>query len=249
MIKKIIPCLDIKDGRTVKGINFVGIRDAGDPVEMAQKYVQQGADELVFLDIAATVENRSTMVEWVKKVAAEVSIPFTVGGGVNSVEDAQKVLDAGADKISINSSAVTNPMLINEIAEKFGSKSLVLAIDTKYYEGESMVYTHGGNTPTLLKAVEWAQQGERLGAGEILLTSMNSDGTKDGFALDITAQVCDAVKIPVTASGGAGSKEHFADLFLKTGAASGLAASIFHFGEVTIPELKSYLKTKNIEVK
>lgn len=249
MIKKIIPCLDIKDGRTVKGVNFVGIRDAGNPVEMAQKYVQQGADELVFLDIAATVENRSTMVDWVKKVAAEVSIPFTVGGGINSVEDAQRVLDAGADKISINSSAVTNPMLINEIAEKFGSKSLVLAIDTKYYEGEWMVYTHGGNTSTLLRAVEWAQQGERLGAGEILLTSMNSDGTKDGFALDITAQVCDAVKIPVTASGGAGSKEHFADLFLKTGAASGLAASIFHFGEVTIPELKSYLRTKNIEVK
>lgn len=249
MTKKIIPCLDIKDGRTVKGVNFVGLRDAGDPVELAKRYMKEGADEIVFLDIAATLENRSIMTDLVQKVAKEISIPFAVGGGINSVEDAGRVLEAGADKVSINSSAVKNPKLIFEIAEKFGSKSLILAIDTKFDNDEWMVYTHGGKTPTPLKTIEWAKEGEALGAGEILLTSMNSDGTKSGFALDITAQVADAVKIPVTASGGAGTKEHFAELFLRTGAASGLAASVFHFGEISIPGLKAYLRTKNIEVR
>lgn len=248
MIKKIIPCLDIKNGRTVKGVNFVELRDAGDPIELAKRYVEQGADELVFLDIAATLENRSTLVELVHKVAKEVSIPFTVGGGIHSLEDATRVLEAGADKISINSSAVTNPQLIAEIAEKYGNLTLVVAIDTKLVDGEWMVYTHGGNTPTPLQAVEWAKKCEALGAGEILLTSMTGDGTKNGFALDITASVSEAVNIPVTASGGAGTMQHFADLFLKTNAASGLAASVFHFGEISIPELKAFLRTKNIEV-
>lgn len=249
MIRKIIPCLDIKDGRTVKGVNFVGLRDAGDPVDMAKRYVEQGADELVFLDIAATVENRSTMTDLVCKVAKEVSIPFAVGGGIHSLEDARRVLDAGADKVSINSSAVENPKLITEIAEHFGSEAVILAIDTKFDDGEWIVYTHGGNRATTLHTLDWARQGESLGAGEILLTSMSSDGTKDGFPLDIIGQVCDAVSIPVTASGGAGTMEHFADLFLKTKAASGLAASVFHFGDISIPELKAYLRTKNIEVK
>ena len=249
MIKKIIPCLDIKDGRTVKGVNFVGLRDAGDPVELAKRYVEQGADELVFLDIAATVENRSTMTDLVQKVAKEVSVPFAVGGGIHSLEDARRVLNAGADKVSINSSAVENPKLITEIAKEFGSEAVILAIDTKFDDGEWMVYTRGGNTATPLKTIEWAKEGEALGAGEILLTSMSHDGTKQGFALDITAQVADAVKIPVTASGGAGTIEHFVELFQKTKAASGLGASVFHFGDISIPELKAFLKTKNIEVK
>lgn len=248
MKKRIIPCLDIKEGRTVKGVNFVNMRDAGDPVELAINYQNEGADELVFLDIAATLENRKTMTDLVTKIAEVISIPFTVGGGISTVEDAERVLSAGANKVSINSAAVSNPSLITDIANKFGKKSIVLAIDTKLDNGVWYVYTRGGNTPTPLKAIEWAKEGERLGAGEILLTSMSNDGTKDGFAIDITAQISEAVSIPVIASGGAGSIEHFEQLFLNSKVNAALAASVFHFGEISIPELKSYLKSKNINI-
>lgn len=248
MKKRIIPCLDIKEGRTVKGVNFVNMRDAGDPVELAINYQNEGADELVFLDIAATLENRKTMTDLVTKIAEVISIPFTVGGGISTVDDAERVLSAGANKVSINSAAVSNPSLITDIANKFGKKSIVLAIDTKLDNGVWYVYTRGGNTPTPLKAIEWAKEGERLGAGEILLTSMSNDGTKDGFAIDITAQISEAVSIPVIASGGAGSIEHFEQLFLNSKVNAALAASVFHFGEISIPELKSYLKSKNINI-
>ena len=248
MKKRIIPCLDIKEGRTVKGVNFVNMRDAGDPVELAINYQNEGADELVFLDIAATLENRKTMTDLVTKIAEVISIPFTVGGGISTVEDVENVLNAGANKVSINSAAVSNPSLITDIANKFGKKSIVLAIDTKLDNGVWYVYTRGGNTPTPLKAIEWAKEGERLGAGEILLTSMSNDGTKDGFAIDITAQISEAVSIPVIASGGAGSIEHFEQLFLNSKVNAALAASVFHFGEISIPELKSYLKSKNINI-
>ncbi|MFT5602543.1 MAG: cyclase [Flavobacteriales bacterium] len=247
--KRIIPCLDIKDGRTVKGINFVGIKDAGDPIELAKKYVLEGADELVFLDITATVENRNTLVQLVQEIAKEINIPFTVGGGVNSVADVSRLLKAGADKVSTNSSAVKRPELIREIANEFGSQCAVVAIDTKLENGEWTVFVHGGRTPTGLNTVEWAKKMEQLGAGEILLTSMNNDGTKNGFALDITQQVSAAVNIPVIASGGAGSKEHFKDVFEKTKATGGLAASIFHYGEIPIPELKDYLRTQKIAIR
>ncbi len=247
--KRIIPCLDIKDGRTVKGINFVGIIDAGDPIELAKKHMEQGADELVFLDITATIENRSTLIELVKKIAIEINIPFTVGGGINSVEDVRKLIEAGADKVSINSSAVKNPALITDIANQFGSQCVVVAIDTKYEDDEWKVFVHGGRTPTPLKTVEWAKKVEQLGAGEILLTSMNNDGTKAGFALDITNKVSNAINIPVIASGGAGTKDHFKEVFENTSATGGLAASIFHYGEIPIPELKDYLKTENINIR
>jgi cyclase len=247
--KRIIPCLDIKDGRTVKGINFVGIRDAGDPIELAKNYVKQGADELVFLDITATVENRSTLIGLVKKIAKEINIPFTVGGGINSVEDVAKLIEAGADKVSINSSAVKRPELITEIANQFGSQCVVVAIDTKFENDEWKVFVHGGRTITPLNTVSWAKQIEKLGAGEILLTSMNNDGTKAGFALDITNEVSTAVNIPVIASGGAGSKAHFKEVFEKTKATGGLAASIFHYGEIPIPELKNYLKEQKIAIR
>src|SRR5690554_277662 len=242
--KRIIPCLDIKDGRTVKGINFVDIKDAGDPIELAKKYVIEGADELVFLDITATLENRKTLIDLVKKVAQEINIPFTVGGGINSVADVSVLIKAGADKVSINSSAVKRPELIKEIAKEFGEQCVVVAIDTKFENEEWMVFVHGGTTATALKAVEWAKEVEALGAGEILLTSMNNDGTKNGFALDITQQVSEAVNIPVIASGGAGKMEHFKEVFEQTGATGGLAASIFHYGEIPIPQLKEYLKTQ-----
>lgn len=248
MKKRIIPCLDIKEGRTVKGVNFVNMRDAGDPVELAISYQNEGADELVFLDIAATLENRKTMTDLVTKIAEVISIPFTVGGGISTVDDAERVLSAGANKVSINSAAVSNPSLITDIANKFGKKSIVLAIDTKLDNGVWYVYTRGGNTPTPLRAIEWAKEGERLGAGEILLTSMSNDGTKDGFAIDITAQISEAVSIPVIASGGAGTIEHFEQLFLNSKVNAALAASVFHFGEISIPELKSYLKSKNINI-
>lgn len=247
--KRIIPCLDIKDGRTVKGINFVGIRDAGDPIELAKQYVAHGADELVFLDITATVEKRKTLVELVMRIAKEINIPFTVGGGINTIEDVSNVIKAGADKVSVNSSAVKNPELITQIANQYGSQCCVVAIDTKFMDGEWMVFVHGGRTATPLKTIDWAKQVEALGAGEILLTSMNNDGTKAGFALDITEQVSSAINIPVIASGGAGTKEHFKTLFKKTQASAGLAASIFHYGEIPIPELKHYLINENIAIR
>lgn len=247
--KRIIPCLDIQDGRTVKGVNFIGIKDAGDPIKLSQRYVEEGADELVFLDITATIENRKTLIELVKKISREINIPFTVGGGINSIEDVSNIIQAGADKVSINSSAVKNPQLISEIAQRFGSQCVVVAIDTKYEDGEWRVFVHGGRTPTHLKTTDWAKQVEELGAGEILLTSMNNDGTKSGFALDITKEISQMVNIPVIASGGAGLKKHFKELFETTEASAGLAASIFHFNQIPIPELKQYLINQKISIR
>lgn len=247
--KRIIPCLDVRDGRTVKGINFVDIRDAGDAVELAKRYVDEGADELVFLDITATLEKRKTLTGLVTRVAREINIPFTVGGGIRSLDDARAIIEAGADKVSVNSAAVKHPKLISEIASQFGSQCVVLAIDTNHLGGEWLVYTHGGKKPTPLKTTDWATEGEKRGAGEILLTSMNHDGTKDGFALDITQAVSEAVNIPVIASGGAGAPAHFAEVFTETKASAALAASIFHFGEISIPSLKEYLKTQNIPIR
>jgi len=247
--KRIIPCLDIKDGRTVKGINFVDITDAGDPIELAKQYVEQGADELVFLDITATVEKRKTLVELVTHISEEINIPFTVGGGINTIEDVSAVIKAGADKVSVNSAAVKNPNLISQIAREFGSQCCVVAIDTKFENGEWMVYVHGGRTPTPIKTMDWVKQVESLGAGEILLTSMNNDGTKSGFALELTEEVSKSINIPVIASGGAGTKEHFKTLFEMTHASAGLAASIFHYGEIPIPELKQYLLNENIAIR
>jgi len=247
--KRIIPCLDIQDGRTVKGVNFVDIRDAGDPIELAKRYVKEGADELVFLDITATVEKRKTLVALVTKVAKEINIPFTVGGGISSVEDVAALVKAGADKVSINSAAVKNPDLIKDIAQRFGSQCLVVAIDTKYEDSDWWVYTHGGRKKTELKTVAWAKEIERLGGGEILLTSMNSDGTKDGFSIDIVKKVSEAISLPVIASGGAGTVAHFKEVFEQTKATGGLAASIFHFNEIPIPDLKAYLSSNNISVR
>ncbi len=247
--KRIIPCLDIKNGRTVKGVNFIDIKDAGDPIELAQKYVAEGADELVFLDITATIEKRKTLAELVEKIAKHINIPFTVGGGIITLDDVSIMIKSGADKISINSSAVKRPELITEIADQYGSQCVVVAIDTKFENNEWMVYVNGGKTPTLLKTIDWIEIVEKSGAGEILLTSMNNDGTKKGFALDITKLVCDIVNIPVIASGGAGSKEHFKDLFEQTKASAGLAASIFHYNEIPIPELKYYLRNQNIAIR
>jgi len=247
--KRIIPCLDIKGGRTVKGVNFIDLQDAGDPIELAKKYVEQGADELVFLDITATLEKRKTLIDLVKQVAKEIDIPFTVGGGINSVEDVRDIIKAGADKVSINSSAVKNPSLITEIANEFGSQCVVVAIDTKLEEEEWKVFVHGGKTITPLKTIEWAKQVEKLGAGEILLTSMNNDGTKNGFSIDITNLVSTVVNIPVIASGGAGNKVDFKNVFTKTEATGALAASVFHFGEIQIQELKDYLKNEKIAIR
>jgi imidazole glycerol-phosphate synthase subunit HisF len=247
--KRIIPCLDIKDGRTVKGINFVDIRDAGDPIELAKKYVQEGADELVFLDITATQEKRKTLASLVEKIAKEINIPFTVGGGINTVEDAITIIKAGADKVSINSSAVKNPKLITAIANQFGSQAVVVAIDTKYENNDSWVFVSGGKISTGLKTIDWAKQAVALGAGEILLTSMNNDGTKNGFAIDITNAISKMLNVPIIASGGAGSKEHFKNVFEYTKATGALAASVFHFGEISIPELKKYLQIENIAVR
>ncbi len=239
--KRIIPCLDIKNGRTVKGVNFEEIRDAGDPVELAEHYARQGADELVFLDIAATIEKRKTLIALVEKVAATVNIPFTVGGGIRSVNDVEALVKVGADKISVNSAIVANPHLITQIADQFGSQCVVVAVDTQFVDQQWKVFTHGGKSSTALKTVEWAKRAEELGAGEILLTSISSDGTQGGFALDITAQVSNAVNIPVIASGGAGTKEHFKTLFEETRASAALAASVFHFNKISIPDLKKSL--------
>jgi cyclase len=249
LTKRIIPCLDIKNGKTVKGVNFENLRDAGDPVELAQLYADQGADELVFLDITATVEDRKTLVELVKNVARALNIPFTVGGGISSIEDVSALLRAGADKISINSSAVRNPDLINTLANEFGSQCVVVAIDTRFVNGEHIVHTHGGRKPTEVRTIAWAKEVEDRGAGEILLTSMDTDGTKNGFALELTAHISSMLTIPVIASGGAGNMEHFTDVFTHGKADAALAASIFHFKEIMIPELKSYLQTKGIAVR
>jgi len=247
--RRIIPCLDIKDGRTVKGVNFINLIDAGDPVELAKVYVKQGADELVFLDITATIENRKALAGLVERIAAEINIPFTVGGGIDTLNDVSILIKAGADKITVNSSAVRRPGLISEIAGQFGSQCIVVAIDTKLINDEWMVVVDGGRTITELKTVSWAQRVEELGAGEILLTSMNNDGTKSGFSLDITAEVSRNVNIPVIASGGAGSMEHFSMVFFNTECSAALAASIFHFGEINIGELKKYLKHEGIAIR
>jgi cyclase len=247
--KRIIPCLDIKDGRTVKGVNFVDIRDAGDPIELAKRYVQDSADELVFLDITATLEKRKTLAELVRKIAKEINIPFTVGGGINSLEDARIVIDAGADKVSINSSAVKNPQLITDIAQEFGSQCVVVAIDSKLENDTWKVFVNGGKTTTSWELLAWATEAERLGAGELLVTSMNNDGTKNGFAVSHLAEVSLAVNIPVIASGGAGTMPHFKEVFENTKVSAALAASIFHFGEIPIPQLKQYLKTQQIPIR
>lgn len=247
--KRIIPCLDIQNGRTVKGVNFVDIRDAGDPIELAKKYSKEGADELVFLDITASIEKRDTLVELVSKIASEIDIPFTVGGGINSVDDVRRIIRAGADKISLNSAAVRCPKLISDVSKEFGSQCVVLAIDTKFNGYEWKVYVKGGREATSLKAVEWAKQAVELGVGEILLTSMNNDGTKNGFALGITQAICEAVNVPIIASGGAGKESDFEELFRQTNATAGLAASIFHYNEIPIPQLKNRLKTKNIPIR
>ena len=247
--KRIIPCLDIKDGRTVKGVNFINLVDAGDPVELAKLYVKQGADELVFLDITATIENRKALAGLVERIAAEINIPFTVGGGIDNIEDVSILIKAGADKITVNSSGVRRPELISEIAEQFGSQCIVVAIDTKLIINEWIVVVDGGRTPTEFKTVNWARKVEELGAGEIMLTSMNNDGTKSGFSLDITGEVSRNVNIPVIASGGAGSMEHFTQLFFNTECSAALAASIFHFGEIDIRELKTYLKHEGISIR
>ncbi|GMK48806.1 imidazole glycerol phosphate synthase cyclase subunit [Paenibacillus glycanilyticus] len=251
LAKRIIPCLDVKDGRVVKGVNFVNLRDAGDPVELASTYDREGADELVFLDISASVEGRATMIEVVKRTAGEITIPFTVGGGISHVDDMKRILRAGADKIAINTAAVLNPSLVSDGARKFGSQCIVVAIDAKYNEawGEWEVFTHGGRKETGIKVLEWASEIERLGAGEILLTSMDADGTKDGFDLKLTRAVSDSVGIPVIASGGAGRIEHFSDVFEEGHADAGLAATIFHYKEMTIREVKDDLRQKGVEVR
>jgi len=249
LTKRIIPCLDVKDGRTVKGVNFVGLRDAGDPVELGKLYAEQGADELVFLDITATVEKRKTLVDLVSRVAAELNLPFTVGGGISSIDDVSALLLAGADKISVNSSAVYNPSLIDQLAAEFGSQCVVVAIDSRYVAGKDIVYTHGGRTPTEKETLSWALEAQERGAGEILLTSMDHDGTKAGFANELTAKLSDALTIPVIASGGAGSMQDFMDAFTIGKADAALAAGVFHYKEIAIPELKAFLRDKGIPVR
>ena len=249
LTKRIIPCLDIKNGRTVKGVNFLDLKDAGDPVELAKKYAETGADELVFLDISATEERRATLIDLVRKVAAAINIPFTVGGGISSVADVDVLLRNGADKISINSSAVKNPDLIDEIAAKYGSQCVVVAIDAKQIDGDWMVHLVGGKVPTELNLFDWAKEVEQRGAGEILFTSMNNDGTKNGFANEALAKLSEIVNIPIIASGGAGTMEHFAVTFINGKADAALAASVFHYQEIEIPELKQFLKNRNIAVR
>lgn len=251
LTKRIIPCLDVKDGRVVKGIQFVQLRDAGDPVELARFYDEQGADELVFLDISASHEGRGTMVDVVKSVASELAIPFTVGGGINSLEDMKRILRAGADKVSLNTAAVLKPELITEGANFFGTQCIVVAIDAKYDEelGSWRVFTHGGRKATEYEVIEWAKEAVRRGAGEILLTSMDSDGEKKGFDVALTRAVSEAVSVPVIASGGAGNSEHFAEAFLEAKADAALAASIFHYKETSVEEVKVFLKEKGVNVR
>ena len=249
LTKRIIPCLDIKDGRTVKGVNFVNLRDAGDPVELAAQYAQENADELVFLDISATEQKRKTLAELVLKVAAAIDIPFTVGGGIASIEDVDILLKNGADKVSINSAAVKRPELINELATQFGSQCVVVAIDAKQVDGEWLVHLVGGKVPTEIKLFDWAKEVEQRGAGEILFTSMDHDGTKAGFADAALARLSEEVNIPIIASGGAGKVEHFIDTFTNGKADAALAASIFHFGEISVPDLKHALKAQQIAVR
>ncbi len=249
LTKRIIPCLDIKNGRTVKGVNFENIRDAGDPVELAIRYSDEGADELVFLDITATNEKRKTLSELVRNISKHISIPFTVGGGISSIEDVELLLNCGADKVSINTSAYTNQNLVNSLAKNFGSQCVVIAIDVKKENDEWFVYLNGGTKKTDTLALDWAKKVCEEGAGEILLTSMNNDGTKAGFALDITSTISEVVNIPVIASGGAGTIEHFKDVFLQGKADAALAASIFHFKEIEIVDLKKYLNSNNIKMR
>ncbi|MBK6935943.1 MAG: imidazole glycerol phosphate synthase subunit HisF [Chitinophagaceae bacterium] len=249
LTRRIIPCLDIKDGRTVKGTNFIHLRDAGDPVELAIRYCEEGADELVFLDITATTEKRKTLARLVRDIATHISIPFTVGGGINTAEDVTLLLENGADKISINTSAVRNPSLVDELAKNFGSQCVVVAIDAKITDNDWKVVTHGGRTPTSLLVTDWAKEIADRGAGEILLTSMENDGTKNGFAVELTKEISGTVHIPVIASGGAGKIEHFATVFHDGNADAALAASIFHFGEIAITDLKRYLQEQKIPVR
>ena len=250
LTKRIIPCLDIKDGRTVKGINFASLRDAGDPVELGAMYARDGADELVFLDITATNEKRKTLSELVKRIASHINIPFTVGGGIGSEEDVRILLNSGADKISVNTAAFKTPALINKLAREFGSQCVVLAIDAKKEEdGQWYVYLNGGRVKTTTRCIDWARQAVNLGAGEILLTSMNHDGTKKGFALDITRELATQLPVPLIASGGGGSMEHFADVFTEARADAALAASIFHFKEIAIADLKRYLQDHGVVVR
>ena len=249
LAKRIIPCLDIKDGRTVKGVNFVNLRDAGDPVELGALYSEQGADELVFLDITATHEKRKTLAALARDIAQHLSIPFTIGGGIRTVEDVDVLLSSGADKISINSAAVRRPELITDLAQHFGSQFVVVAVDAKAIDGEWYLHLNGGRIPTEIKLLDWVKEAEKRGAGEILFTSMNHDGTKAGFANEITAQVSESISIPVIASGGAGTMEHFKDVFITGKADAGLAASIFHFREIGIGELKDYLAKEGVVVR
>lgn len=249
LTKRIIPCLDVKDGRTVKGVNFIDLKDAGDPVELAARYAEEGADELVFLDISATLEKRKTLLQLVFDVASTVNIPFTVGGGISTIEDVSALLEAGADKVSINSAAVKQSQIINEMSAHFGSQCIVVAIDSRNVKGTDLVHTHGGTRPTKIETVPWAIEVAQRGAGEILLTSMDHDGTKSGFANDLTARVSAAVPIPVIASGGGGVPSHFQDVFTDGCADAALAASIFHYKEVEIKDLKDQLKAQQIPVR
>ena len=249
LTKRIIPCLDIKNGRTVKGVNFINLIDAGDPVELAKQYAEKGADELIFLDVSATLEARKTRLDMVLKVAEQVNIPFTVGGGISSIEDVDTLLKCGADKVSINSSAVKRPELVNELSNKFGSQCIVVAIDAMQVNGNWKVHLAGGSIPTDLDLFDWAKEVEQRGAGEILFTSMNNDGTKDGFANEALARLSKELNIPIIASGGAGTIQHFVDTFKIGKSDAALAASVFHFGEIEITDLKKELKKNNIEVR
>jgi imidazole glycerol-phosphate synthase subunit HisF len=249
LAKRIIPCLDVKDGRTVKGTNFVGLRDAGDPVELAARYSSEGADELVLLDISATNEGRKTFATLVAEVGRKINIPFTVGGGISSVSDIGRLLDAGADKVSINTAAVREPQLVEAAARNFGSQCVVLAVDAKRTSDGWRVFLNGGRVATDLDAAQWVRQGIGLGAGEILLTSMNADGTKAGFEVELTRQISDSISVPVISSGGAGSQDDFADVFVRGRADAALAASVFHYGEITIPDLKNFLQMRGVPVR